>query len=287
MRNPTHAFAINPLPGKGELVVLFAGNAQTEPVHSVGPQVLEYHLVHIVTGGKGRFRCMGKEYELTRGDHFFIFPKELVSYVSDESDPWSYRWVGFKGTHTDQLLSRYGISPHNPTVHTGGNRRVPALFHQIEETLRVGLPSCDIQAGGYLRLLIGEYAKEHSIPIASQRTVSPGQQQVEQAIRWLTLQYTQPISIEQMAHDLGYHRTHLSKIFKEQTGLSPMNFLLRLRMERAKLLMQERLTIEQVASSVGFADALYFSKQFRKWYGCSPSEFRSGKPTSTYDCSNP
>ncbi|UUZ80048.1 AraC family transcriptional regulator [Paenibacillus sp. P26] len=93
---------------------------------------------------------------------------------------------------------------------------------------------------------------------------------MEQAIRWLTLQYYQPISIEQMAQSLGYHRTHLSKMFKQHTGLSPMNFLLKIRMERAKLLLLEPLTIEQVASSVGFSDPLYFSKQFKKWYGRSP-----------------
>jgi AraC-like DNA-binding protein len=64
-----------------------------------------------------------------------------------------------------------------------------------------------------------------------------------------------------------------------------MHYLLKLRMERAKLLLQEQLTIEQVASSVGFTDALYFSKQFKKWSGSSPSEYRLGKPLSTYDCS--
>ncbi|MNI10056.1 Arabinose operon regulatory protein [compost metagenome] len=221
---------------------------------------------------------------LTKGDHFFIFPGELVSYVSDEADPWSYRWIGFKGTHTDQFLSQLGISAHTPIVRTAHNRKANALFHQMEQTLREGAMSCELQAGGYLRLLMGEYAKEHTSPASQKQSISPQQQQVEQAIRWLTLQYTQSISIEQMAHDLGYHRTYLSKIFKEYTGLSPINFLLKLRMERAKHLMMERLTIEQVASSVGFTDALYFSKQFRKWHGCSPSEYRAGKPQLNYDC---
>lgn len=282
---PTYSVAINPIPGKGELVVLFSGNAQTGPLHQAGPQVLDYYLVHTVISGKGSFRCLGKEYELAKGDHFFIFPGELVSYVSDEEDPWSYRWIGFKGAQADQMLSQLGISSHTPTVHTKQDRKAALLFHRMEQILREGLSSCDLQAGGYMRLLLGEYAKEHTTPAAQQKIATPQQQQVEQAIRWLTLQYTQSISIEQMAHDLGYHRTYLSKIFKEYTGVTPIHFLLKLRMERAKLLMQEQLTIEQVASSVGFTDALYFSKQFRKWFGCSPSEFRAGKFGNAYDCS--
>ncbi|WJH37586.1 helix-turn-helix transcriptional regulator [Paenibacillus sp. CC-CFT747] len=88
-----------------------------------------------------------------------------------------------------------------------------------------------------------------------------------------------------MAQTLGYHRTYLSKIFKQQTGLSPMNFLLKIRMERARLLLEKPLTIEQVASSVGFSDALYFSKQFKKWYGASPSDYRQeNQGKLRFDC---
>jgi AraC-like DNA-binding protein len=110
--------------------------------------------------------------------------------------------------------------------------------------------------------------------------------QIEHAIRWLTLQYSQPISIHQMSQSLGYHRTHFSKMFKQQTGLSPINFLHKIRMERAKLFLLESLTVEQVASSVGFSDSLYFSKQFHKWSGQSPTEYRKqllGK--DRFDCS--
>jgi AraC-like DNA-binding protein len=285
MKTPTYSFAMNPFPGKGELTVLFAGSSQTEPLHQAGPQVLDYYLVHIVISGKGRFRSMAKDYELGKGDHFFIFPGELVSYISDRDDPWNYRWIACKGTHIAQFLSQLGISPHKPIVHTKRSPKTTALFYQVEHILREGHASCDIQAEGYLRLLLGEYAKQALVHAPRQTSISPQQQQMEQAILWLALQYNKPISIEQMAHDLGYHRTYLSKIFKEYTGLAPMHYLLKLRMERAKLLLQEQLTIEQVASSVGFTDALYFSKQFKKWSGSSPSEYRLGKPLSTYDCS--
>jgi AraC-like DNA-binding protein len=59
-------------------------------------------------------------------------------------------------------------------------------------------------------------------------------------------------------------------------------------MERAKLLLAGDLTIEQIASSVGFTDALYFSKQFRKWYGSSPTQYRSilnEQGAGRFDCS--
>jgi AraC-like DNA-binding protein len=284
MTSPHHFNAFNPHPGKGELSVLFSGNAQTKPRHIVGPQVLDYYLVHYVVSGQGSFRCMGRDYHLESGGSFFIYPGELVSYSSNEINPWYYRWIGFKGTRVDEYLNALHISQGHPIHVTQPSRKLNALFHQLEQTLHARQPHCDMQSQGYLRLILGEYAQnlhETNVPVEE----APGiQQQIEQSIRWLTLQYHQPISIEQMAQSLGYHRTHLSKMFKQHTGMSPMNFLLKIRMERAKLLLQQALTIEQVASSVGFNDALYFSKQFKKWFGRSPSEYRQDQTTNPYDC---
>jgi AraC-like DNA-binding protein len=266
--------SFNLYPGQGELVVLFAGHEQTPPLHNVGPQILDYHLVHFVTGGRGTFECRGRTYMLEKGDHFFIFPGELVRYASDGDNPWSYRWIGFKGTQADAMLAGIGISASRPTVNTGGSRKIPACYRRIERTLGEGLPAADWQAGGYMRVLLGEIAKILGMPEKRSPAAGPGTLLAEQAVRWLTLQYHKPISIEQMARDLGYHRTYLAKQFKAHTGVSPVQFLLRLRLEKARQLLQEPLTIEQVAASVGFADPLYFSKQFRARYGYSPSEYR-------------
>ncbi|MCZ8512017.1 AraC family transcriptional regulator [Paenibacillus filicis] len=284
MSQAVHSVAFNPIPGRGELAVLFSGHAQTKPLHKVGPQVLDYHLIHYVTSGKGSFRCMAKDYRLGPGNSFVIFPGELVSYASDEKSPWAYRWIGFKGARADEYLSALGLSPNHPVTDSKHPRRLRTLFHLAERSLQTGGAGSDLESESYLRLIFAEYAKDRFVEALPQEDASVIQQQVEQAIRWLTLQYYQPISIEQMAQSLGYHRTHLSKMFKQHTGMSPMHFLLKIRMERAKLLLQEPLTIEQVASSVGFADPLYFSKQFKKWFGRSPSDYRQDQQANPYDC---
>lgn len=108
------------------------------------------------------------------------------------------------------------------------------------------------------------------------RPGNDGEQLVQQVIRYLSSQYTEAVSIEAMAETLGYNRAYLSRLFKQRTGLSPMTFLLKLRVDKARLLLRERLelTIEQIASSVGFYDPLYFSKQFRRFFGQSPTSYR-------------
>src|SRR5690606_14041715 len=123
--------------------------------------------------------------ELQAGASFFIFPGELSSYTADQHRPWHYRWIGFRGTDVDQWLSRINISMHNPVTTSFMNRRVPVLFRRIERTLREGGPGCDLRAGGWMRLLLAEYASLSSAP-SQNLPASDMQQQVEQAIRWIT-----------------------------------------------------------------------------------------------------
>ena len=80
-------------------------------------------------------------------------------------------------------------------------------------------------------------------------------------IQYMSTQYAYPVSIEQMSESLGYNRAYLSRIFKQETGLTPVTYLLKLRIDKSRQLLRERpdLSIEQVSASVGMPDALYFS----------------------------
>lgn len=284
MVKPTHEAYVNPDPGTGELYVLFAGNAQTPPSHGVGPQVLDYHLVHLVLSGHGRYRCRGKEYELERGDCFFIFPGELQSYVADASDPWRYRWIAFGGSRADTLLAQLDISPVHPLARTNEVERMSALFRHIQRILQLSEPGCGLKAEGFLRIMLSLFHQSPPEHAKQAQPMTEGERQTEKAIRWLSLQYAQPVTIESMAKALGYHRTHLTKMFKRHTGIPPMTYLLKIRMEKARLLMRdERLTLQQIASSVGFNDPLYFSRKFKSWYGQSPSEYREAWRKKPFD----
>ncbi|WP_240546289.1 helix-turn-helix transcriptional regulator [Paenibacillus artemisiicola] len=283
-RNPDHsAFTVmnNTQPAQGELSVMFSGEGKPNPGHGIGPAVHNYYLIHTVMGGRGAFEIDGRRYPCARGDTFIIFPDELFTYTADERDPWHYAWVAFKGLAAEHLLLGLGFSAANPIVRARDLRPLGSLYRKIRGTLeQTPFPElADLEAGGYLRVLLKELGlqNEGKLVFNSLAILPDIERQIKRAVRWLSYQYAQPISIEELSRSLGYHRTHLSKMFKQVTGVSPMQFLLKVRMERAKELLNEQshLSIDQVASSVGYPDALYFSKQFRKTFGCSPSEYRA------------
>lgn len=273
---PSYSVSINPYPRqKADLTVLFGGNSQTEPNHNVGPQIMDFYLVHYVVSGKGYFKWSHRTIELHPGDSFVIFPGELAQYTSAEDNPWFYRWVAFKGPGAGPLLRDIGLIPQHPVVCAEPIHHLESCFTSIQQVFHEASPQADLLSSGYLSFLIAEYARTlGKIPESGQMVPSPMNKQVDKAIRYMELQYPNPIVIDHLAASFGYHRTHFSKLFKKETGFSPQQYLQNLRMEQAKILMNTTLTIGEIASSVGFQDPLYFSKMFKKKYGASPSLFR-------------
>ncbi|MEW9701213.1 AraC family transcriptional regulator [Paenibacillus sp. SI8] len=278
--NPDHTYftvMINPLTSNTEISVLFSGEGQPIPLHKMGPAVHDYYLIHTVLSGKGTFEIGGRTYSCSAGDTFVIFPGELFSYIADEDRPWQYAWVAFVGRSAGTMLSSIGVTPEHAVISGSSPRSIRHRYRRIRSCFQQSdFPMLeDMEASGWLRLLLSELGQANRqrlmVKPASETEID---RQVGQAIRYLELQYTQPVSIDELAHMLGYHRTYLCKMFKKSTGLSPMQYLFKIRMERGKQLLATSMTIDQVASSVGFNDALYFSKQFRKWSGMAPSAYR-------------
>lgn len=96
---------------------------------------------------------------------------------------------------------------------------------------------------------------------------------VNQTIYYLENHYDQEVTLEQLAEVFYVSPTYLSKAFREIVGVSPINHLIQIRLQRAKeLLMTTKLPIKEIARLVGYQDAYYFSKLFKKYHGVAPSQ---------------
>jgi YesN/AraC family two-component response regulator len=69
---------------------------------------------------------------------------------------------------------------------------------------------------------------------------------------------------------------YISKIFKEETGESPINYLIKIRLEKAKDILRsdDGGSIKSIANQVGYDDVYHFSKLFKKYYGISPLYYK-------------
>jgi len=99
---------------------------------------------------------------------------------------------------------------------------------------------------------------------------------VKRIIKYLNENYENKISLEQIAQNMYLSPVYISKIFKEETGESPINYLIKIRLEKAKeiLLEENSGSIKSIANQVGYDDVYHFSKLFKKYYGLSPLYYR-------------
>jgi len=89
------------------------------------------------------------------------------------------------------------------------------------------------------------------------------------------MNYSRDISVMELARHIGLDRSYLCSLFKEYLKVSPREYLIKYRMDKAcELMKNPSLSISDVARSVGYSDPLGFSKMFKKVKGCSPKAYR-------------
>lgn len=99
---------------------------------------------------------------------------------------------------------------------------------------------------------------------------------VKRILNYLNENYESKISLDQIAHNMYLSPVYVSKIFKEETGESPINYLIKIRLEKAKEILESDRggSIKNIANDVGYEDAYHFSKLFKKYYGVSPLNYK-------------
>ncbi|AFH59819.2 AraC family transcriptional regulator [Paenibacillus caseinilyticus] len=100
---------------------------------------------------------------------------------------------------------------------------------------------------------------------------------LDRAKSYIRERFTEELSLEEVADHVHLNPHYLSKIFKQGTGETFIDFVTRLRIDKAKALMaSQQLSLKEVCFEVGYKDPNYFSRVFKKVTGVTPTEYRSG-----------
>jgi AraC-like DNA-binding protein len=93
--------------------------------------------------------------------------------------------------------------------------------------------------------------------------------------------YNKNLTVSELSQRLGFSERHFSRIFTSVYGTSPIEYVMKLRLDHSReLLKNKKLNITDVAIHCGFEDSNYFTRQFKKYYGITPSQFKKSS-TST------
>lgn len=100
-------------------------------------------------------------------------------------------------------------------------------------------------------------------------------------VEFMRQHLSEPLTVETIAARVNLSRSRFTSLFTAQTGLSPMRYLQRLRLRRARLLVERSfLSVKEIMALVGYNDPSHFSRDFRREHGDAPSDLRGGDPAT-------
>ena len=264
-----------------ELDMVQFGTESCAPGHSFGPAVRDHWLIHYIHEGSGHFSADGREYALGKGDGFYLIcPNQVTWYGADWDHPWRYTWIGFSGTRAAEALRKAGLDEQHPLFHMA-----PSAFdglHRLMDSATDRTAERDFRLTGALYLFFAELIAHNGLHDASPPGEARRIDYVRKATDFFRMYYARPIGIAAAAAHVGLDRSYLSQIFKKETGVNPRDFLIGLRLEKACQFMgNPKLSIADIARSVGYEDPLRFSKLFHKHRGLSPRAYRQALLAAT------
>lgn len=260
-----------------DLYLSYCGMEDVECGHHFGPHVRTEYVIHLVTKGKGTFRCEDSHYEMRENMAFLIYPGMDTEYEADLECPWSYAWVGFNGGKAHTCVTNAGFMPEKPVIPI---RNMDVLLSCIQHMLEAHQLTYanDLKRSSelmrFFSTLLEDYSEENPSPGRSGYDY-PCAVYVEQAIDYMQKNYDQKIKVNDLADYIGINRSYLTNSFRKIMNMSPQKFLITLRLDKAiSLLRETALPIHTISAQVGYDDPLAFSKMFKQNYGISPTSFR-------------
>ncbi|MBD5453865.1 MAG: AraC family transcriptional regulator [Lachnospiraceae bacterium] len=272
-------FSVFPSENFVDLGLYQFGWEQCDPSHSFGPAARNHYLFHYCLSGTGTLYANNAKgesikYQIKSGQGFMLFPHQICTYIADNEIPWEYVWIEFDGLRAKETVELAGLSIDQPLY----KARYKDLSEKMKDEMLYIVnhkEESPFHLIGHLYLFIDNFVRS-----ATSAQVDKGNSlrdfYIKEAFSFIEQNFQNDISVEDIASCCGLNRSYFGKIFRENTGKSPQEFLISYRMVKAtELLKLTRLSVGDIGNAVGYPNQLHFSRAFKNVYGISPRQWRA------------
>lgn len=227
-------------------------------------------VVLVCTAGRGWCTVDGIGHPVAAGQVVVIPPGVPHSYGSEQDDPWTLWWMHLDGSELPELLDAAGAVGPAPVRTVANLFRAVALLEEVvkhmeRDTSPAILFAASAAAWHFLAMLASGAGG------GSQRSGV-----VERTRDYLQGHLAERASVADLAAMARLSPSHFATLFRQEVGLPVLQYQTQLRMSRARELLDTTdLPVAKIAAAVGYADAFYFSRQFRTVHGTTPLRYRS------------
>jgi|TARA_R110002167_G_scaffold13128_2_gene55393 AraC-like DNA-binding protein len=232
------------------------------------------HLMIYCLDGRGELTVNNKVYDVYAGD-IVLLPKGLSHiYKAANSQPWTIYWVHFSGLQSEAFIDYIAIKNNINIIPLGIHSRLVNNFEYLLESRQTGYKLVAfINVANILRQILSHIALLK--PLVRQKQAAH-QLDLEHIHSLMEAHIHEQLDLNTLAKAVNLSKFHFVKKYKELTGSTPIDHFIHLKIKRAcDLLDITNKSINQIGFSIGYDDAYYFSRIFKKVMGFSPSQYRN------------
>ena len=238
--------------------------------HVHGPGITDCYCIQFCTKGCGVFIVDGARFPLKAGECIVNFPGQTKTEIADAKTPWNLSWISFSGESIDACFAHSSISKTNPSFSWHSHKY---LLDLLSEMIRIFDSSEEKNV-----FLLGEklfHFLHTLLGITSSFSENTQADYVDRAKHYIDIGYHQAdLTIQKISDRIGLNRSYLYELFKEKIGISPQEYLTKIRIQKAtEMLLLPGATVISVSHAVGYEPSV-FSKAFKKFHGISPGTYK-------------
>ncbi|MGY1551280.1 helix-turn-helix domain-containing protein [Microbacterium sp. A588] len=234
----------------------------------IRPQGAEEGIVLVCIDGSGWVDLGSGRHRVVPGTAVLIPRDTPHSYGADNERPWTIWWCHLLGSDLTDLWTATGVDRSKPVISLRALERVTALLDEIVSSLeRDQSPARRIATAGIAWRLMTQFVVDRRLPEQGEP--------LERAMRYLEERADGNVRVWELARLIGISPSHLGALFREATGGGVLAYHKGLKMARARRYLDTTsLHVSEIARQIGYEDPFYFSRQFSRMHGMSPSDYR-------------
>ena len=257
-------------PLSSELYPLGIGHYVAALGHAMTRDTHDDFLLIYCTDGRAAL-TIGERQGYLKAGQLVLLPRGLAhTYQADDSDPWSIYWVHFDGPIAADFYSNLPLNPDYPVIEVGQNAKLIADFENLLQVRQSGYQLRPfLHAANQLRQILSYLALLRS------PEQNAGGFDLELIHSYMQAHIHESLELDTLAQQVNLSKYHFAKRYKEATGTSAISHFINLKIEHAcQLLDIGHQSISEIGYALGYDDAYYFSRIFKKVMGISPSQYR-------------
>lgn len=231
------------------------------------------YLLLYTIAGNGYLKYMRDEYILKPGQTAVIYCAYYQYYKTFTDEPWNFKWVHFNGTAASEYYKLLNGDLLN-MVCINHLTRFEKMLDDLNKYIQVNDIASNIKISSLITDILSELIISKFNPLNNKKS-QQHRTEINKVVSYIEQNYKKKITLDHLVKVAHVSKYHFSRVFKSHMGLSPYEYLIHFRINKAKeLLKGTQLTVDEIADVVGFCDTNNFIRKFKEIVGATPFTYK-------------